>query len=215
MALAAFSFSGQRCTRIQRFVVERPLLAEFRRCFVAAVEALGSGDPLDESTRLGPLVSREHLERVRSLVAGANAAGARILCGGVTPDQPGPGCWMPPVVVDSLSRTAQLAQEEVFGPVAVILPADDIREAIDIANGVPHGLLCAVYSADRSQRDCISREVQAGILNLSGLPLAVHPAAPFGGWKASGLGPPEHGVWDRLFYSRTQALYTGHDMADV
>lgn len=214
MALSAFSFSGQRCTRIQRFIVERSILGEFQRAFVAAVKSLRIGDPLDESASLGPLVSREHHQWIRSLVDGAVNEGAQILCGGETPDQPERGCWMNPVVIGAVTVDSRLAQEEVFGPVAVILPADDIGQAIKIANGVKHGLLTALYTKDEAHQARIVREVETGILNLSARPLNVHPAAPFGGWKASGLGPPEHGRWDRQFYSRAQALYTGEGLID-
>jgi acyl-CoA reductase-like NAD-dependent aldehyde dehydrogenase/nicotinamidase-related amidase len=215
MAISAFSFSGQRCTRIQRFIVERSILGEFESAFVAAVEALQVGDPLDESARLGPLVSREHLEWMRSLIEGAANEGARILCGGATPARLEHGCWMSPAVVGSVSGDSRLAQEEVFGPVVVILPADDIKQAIEIANGVKHGLLAALYSNEVSQHRRIAREVEAGIMNLSADPLVVHPAAPFGGWKASGIGPPEHGIWDRMFYSRAQAIYAREDVIDT
>jgi len=207
MALSAFSFSGQRCTRIQRFIVERSILGEFEHAFVAAVKSLRIGDPMDESVNLGPLVSREHYQWIRSLLDRAVTEGARILCGGGAPAVPEHGCWMNPAVVGHVGVDSRLAQEEVFGPVAVIFPADDIDQAIEIANGVRHGLLTALYGKDETHRARIVREVEAGIMNLSARPLNVHPAAPFGGWKASGLGPPEHGLWDRQFYSRAQALY--------
>lgn len=215
MALAAFSFSGQRCTRIQRFIVERSILADFRDAFVAAVEALHVGDPLDETAVLGPLVSRDHLLWIRSLIDGAVSEGARLLCGGTTPERLEHGCWLSPAIIDSVSGDSWLAREEAFGPVAIILPADNLSHATEIANGVKHGLLAALYSEDASHHRRITREVETGIINLSARPLEVHPAAPFGGWKASGIGPPEHGLWDRQFYSRTQAVYSREAIDDA
>ena len=97
---------------------------------------------------------------------------------------------------------------------AVILPVNNLDRAIEITNADKYGLVAALYSNDESNRRRFADAVEAGILNFAPSPLQVHPAAPFGGWKASGSGPPEHGVWDQQFYSRTQTLYAWGDMTD-
>lgn len=206
LALSAFSFGGQRCTSIQRFVVERAVLREFETEFVAAVEALVLGDPLDAATHVGPLISRHHRQWIRSIIERA-PAGAHVYCGGDIPRGLEAGCWLRPAVVGRVSPQSVIAREEIFGPVAVILPADDLDQAVRIANGVRHGLVAAVHGGGKIQRQRFAAAAAAGILKFSPGALDVHPLAPFGGWKASGVGPPEHGVWDRQFYTRPQAVY--------
>jgi alpha-ketoglutaric semialdehyde dehydrogenase len=91
--------------------------------------------------------------------------------------------------------------------VALILPAADFEDALAIANGVEHGLAATLYSSSAANGRRFSEAIEAGLVKLTPGPFAIDPSAPFGGWKASGLGPPEHGRWDREFYARPQALY--------
>ena len=206
-ALSAFSFAGQRCTAIRRFIVERGVVDAFQSGLVGAVESLRIGDPLEESTDLGPLVSREHRERVASVISDAVAAGARLACGGKAPPELEPGCWLSPAVLLDARPDSRIAREETFGPVAIVLPVDDLEEAIAVVNGVEQGLVAALCAGNASNQKLLEEAVEAGILKLSPGPIAVDSDAPFGGWKSSSDGPPEHGVWDRHFYSRTQAVY--------
>lgn len=207
LALAAFSFAGQRCTSIQRFIVERRVEDELRRALVTATESLGLGDPEKPETELGPLVSRTQRARIQAEIERAVAAGARLLAGGSVPEELAAGCWLRPALLDRVAPEAPLARQEVFGPVAVILPADDLDHALALANSVEHGLLAALCSESEAKRRRFAEAAEAGILQLAPGPLDVHPEAPFGGWKASGLGPPEHGRWDLEFYARPQAVY--------
>ncbi len=209
LALAAFGFAGQRCTAMRRIVVERVLAARFTDALVAAVQRLVVGDPGDPRTQVGPLISPEHREGVVAALAQAVADGGRFLCGGGPPSGLEQGCYFLPTLVAGLRPDAPLAQEETFGPIAVILQAADLDEAIGIANGVPQGLVASVCTRDAAARERFAQEIEAGILKLAPGPLAVHPDAPFGGWKASGIGPPEHGDWDREFYAKPQAVYGG------
>jgi acyl-CoA reductase-like NAD-dependent aldehyde dehydrogenase len=214
LALAAFSFAGQRCTAIRRFIVERPVLDEFREVFVTAVESLRLGDPRDSLTEIGPLISRAAVERIQSLLSRAAAGGAAVLCGGKTPPGLEQGCWLTPAVVSGAAPDSEIVRSETFGPVAVILPADDLEDALAIANSVEHGLVASLHTGDDRARCRFCEAAEAGILKLASGPLAVHPDAPFGGWKASGFGPPEHGLWDRAFYTRPQAVYGWSERAD-
>lgn len=207
LARAAFSFAGQRCTALRRIIVERAILEPFQRAFVAETQLLRIGEPCDPATEVGPVISQRHRQRVLDALAEARAGDAEVLCGGAQPAGLEHGCWLMPAIVGEIEPAARLAQEETFGPVAVILPADDLDEAIEIANGVEQGLLAALYSHDENSRRRFAENIQAGILKFSPEPLCVHPEAPFGGWKASGLGPPEHGQGDRQFYTRPQATY--------
>jgi acyl-CoA reductase-like NAD-dependent aldehyde dehydrogenase len=209
LALAAFGFAGQRCTATRRIIVEQGIVARFTDALLAAVQRLVVGDPEDPDTQVGPLISPEHREEVAAALAQAVAGGARLLCGGMPPPGLEHGCYFLPTLVTDLDPGAPLAQEETFGPVAVILPAVDLEHAIRIANGVPQGLVASLCTRDPGARERFAGAVEAGILKLAPGALAVHPEAPFGGWKASGIGPPEHGDWDREFYARPQAVYRG------
>jgi acyl-CoA reductase-like NAD-dependent aldehyde dehydrogenase/isocitrate/isopropylmalate dehydrogenase len=207
LAMSAFSFAGQRCTAIQRFVVEQSIFDSFRKEIVAATQALIVGDPRDPKTDVGPLVSRGHRARVQSALEQAVREGGQVLCGGTEPPGMEQGCWLTPAVVADVAPDRAVAQEEIFGPVVLLLAADDFDHAVEIANGVQHGLVATLCSNDTEYRRKFVDTIDAGIVNLVPGPLNVHPSAPFGGWKASGYGPPEHGVWDRDIFTKVQALY--------
>jgi acyl-CoA reductase-like NAD-dependent aldehyde dehydrogenase len=204
---AAFVFAGQRCTATRRFVVERPVAARFMALAVDAVRALVIGDPDDPATEVGPLVSVEHRARVLATLARARADGARLLVGGTVPASLADGAWLAPALVADAAPESAIVQEETFGPVAVVQVADDLEHALVLANDVPHGLLQSVHTRDAAARARVLAAAEVGMVQLASGPLAVHPRAPFSAWKASGLGPPEHGVWDAWFYTRTQAIY--------
>jgi acyl-CoA reductase-like NAD-dependent aldehyde dehydrogenase/nicotinamidase-related amidase len=210
MAVSAYSFAGQRCTATQRFIVEKAVLEKFTSEFVDAVKRLRIGDPFDPSTEIGPLVSEAQCKTMQALLDQARADGAIVHCGGMTPDIPQHGCWFAPAVISNVRHDSILIREEIFGPLAVIIPADDFDHAIAVANSVKHGLLATLYSHDQSKQQKFANTIECGILNFAGGLVNVHPKAPFGGWKASGIGIPEHGIWDRQFYCRTQAIY-GYD----
>ena len=207
VAAAAFGFAGQRCTATRRILVERGALEPFTRALVRAAESLPVGDPADPATRVGPLISERSCRRLTALLARAGADGGRILCGGGPPSGLSRGCYFSPTLVSGLAPGARLVREESFGPLAVILPADDFEDALRLANAVPQGLVASVFTRDAQRRERFAAAVEAGIVQLAGGALAVDAEAPFGGWKASAIGPPEHGIWDREFYSRPQALY--------
>ncbi len=207
LALAAFSFSGQRCTATRRFVVHRDIREGFMEALVASINALKLGDPLDVETEVGPVISRKKQTKLENLVKAASSNGARILCGGRIPAEWDFGCWFEPTLLDTPEPTLSVVQEETFGPIAVLQTAKDLDDALLLLNGVPHGLVASLYSEDPACQRRFLDEAEAGILKLNQPTLGAAPGAPFGGWKASGVGPPEHGVWDQAFYTRPQALY--------
>jgi acyl-CoA reductase-like NAD-dependent aldehyde dehydrogenase/nicotinamidase-related amidase len=209
LALAAFGFAGQRCTATRRFVVERPALAAFLEALLAAVHGLRVGDPDDPATQVGPLISRAQCGRVAAALELARAEGGRLLCGGGPPSGLEGGAWFAPTVVAGLEPGAHLVCEETFGPVAVVQVAEDLDDALRLANAVEQGLVASVHTRDAARRARFLEAAEAGMLNLAPGALAVHPEAPFVGWKASAIGPPEHGVWDREFYTRRQVVYGG------
>ena len=206
VARAAFGFAGQRCTAPRRIIVEVGAAAEFSEAFRLSAEQLVVGSPQDAGTQMGPLVSMEARGRVEAALSAALAGGGRRLCGGPLHDR-GPGCWFAPAVVDRVRPESGAAQEETFGPLALLHTARDLEEAIRLCNTVRQGLVATLFTNDRDAARRFRDRVEAGIVKLNRFPAGAEPAAPFGGWKESGLGPPEHGAWDAEFYSRPQSLY--------
>ena len=207
LALAAFSFAGQRCTAIRRFIVEKSILGRFEETLIAATQSLRIGEPLDSATQIGPLVAAERRAAVADTVKRAIAGGGRLLCGGGIPAGRDRGYWYSPTLIGDIGPETEIFQEETFGPVAVVTAANNLDQAIALTNHVPHGLVCGLLGGDTSAQDRFAAAAEAGILRLSAGPLAIHPEAPFGGWKASHIGPPEHGRWDLEFYTQPQAVY--------
>jgi acyl-CoA reductase-like NAD-dependent aldehyde dehydrogenase/nicotinamidase-related amidase len=207
LAQAAFGFAGQRCTAIRRLVVSEPVAARFEALLAAEMAALRVGDPTDPATDVGPLVAADKRDRVLAALERARGAGARLVAGGTVPRGLGHGAWLAPALLADADPASAIVQEESFAPVAVLQVARSLDDALALANGVAHGLVASVHTADPGARARVAAELQAGIVQLAPGPLRIDPRAPFVGWKASGLGPPEHGVWDAAFYTRTQAVY--------
>ncbi len=207
LAAAAYSFSGQRCTAIRRVIVMREIADQFADAFVQAARALTIGDPADPHTRVGPLVSLAAQQRIGRTVASAVEDGVDVLCGGRIPPGYEHGCWYEPTVLRGLPQTAPAVQEESFGPVVVLSEVNDFEQGICLMNDVKQGLVAVLHSTDAEEQQRFLQTAEAGILRINRAAAPVHPNAPFGGWKSSGIGPPEHGIWDREMYTRPQALY--------
>jgi len=207
LAQAAFGFAGQRCTAIRRLVVAAEVAGRFEALFAEATRALRVGDPGEAATDVGPLVSADKRDRVLAAIERARREGARVVIGGEVPRRLAHGAWLVPALLADVDPASAIAQEESFAPVAVLQVARDLEHALALANGVPHGLVASVHTSDPCARARLGAALEAGIVQLAPGPLRIHPRAPFVGWKASGLGPPEHGLWDAAFYTRTQAVY--------
>ncbi|MFO0745795.1 MAG: aldehyde dehydrogenase family protein [Myxococcota bacterium] len=212
IAVGAFAFAGQRCTANRRAIVERAALDAFLARADAAMQALAWGAARDPATVVGPMVSAEAAARAAEAVAAARAAGPRVLARAGAPAGDGPTFVAPTiVVVDDPSDV--LVQHESFAPILVVQPADSFEAALALLNGVPQGLAAALFSPHRARRERFLAAAEAGILKLDQATSDADAVAPFGGWKASGLGPPEHGPHDRDFYARVQAVYRPEDPA--
>ncbi len=178
---AVFGNAGQDCCARSRILVERSALEDFLAALAPAVESLPVGDPLDEATRMGPLISAAQ----REAVAGYVPDDAPVAIRGSAPE--GPGYWFPPTVLSPVSNTDRAAREEIFGPVACVIPFDGEEEAIALANETIYGLSGSIWTGDGARALRVARAVDAGVLSINSN-TSVRVATPFGGFKQSGMG---------------------------
>ena len=211
VASGAFSFAGQRCTANRRAVVDARFFDEFLELLTAAVAALSWGDPLDPATEIGPLVSEEARDRIAAAVERASTSGARILAprAYLAETLSAAGAYYPPTIIVGAAHESEMVQEEAFGPLLVLERARGFDEALELANGVRQGLVAALFSGPGSWRERFYRGAQAGVVKWNASTADADAFAPFGGWKSSGVGPPEHGPGNTEFYARLQAIYGG------
>ncbi|MFH8341855.1 NADP-dependent succinic semialdehyde dehydrogenase [Streptomyces sp. AM6-12] len=192
--------NGQSCIAAKRFIVHSDVYDTFAERFVAGMKALKVGDPLEEDTEVGPLSSEQGRADLEELVDDARRGGAEVLCGGVRPD--GPGWYYPPTVLAGITREMRIHREEAFGPVATLYRADDLDEALLIANDSPFGLSSNVWTREESEVERFARDLEAGAVYVNGM-TASHPAFPFGGVKRSGYGRELSGHGMREFCNIT------------
>jgi acyl-CoA reductase-like NAD-dependent aldehyde dehydrogenase len=179
--------SGQTCSALTRMLVPREKLAEAEEIAKQAAETFSPGDPFEESTRLGPLVSEVQRERVRGYIEKGEAEGAKLVTGGAAPPEGlDKGYFVRPTVFSGVTSEMTIAQEEIFGPVLSIQPYDSEDDAVRIANDTVYGLAGGVWSADQDRAIAIAKRLRTGQIEINGG--AFNPLAPFGGYKQSGHG---------------------------
>jgi betaine-aldehyde dehydrogenase len=175
---AVFDNAGQDCCARSRILVERSAYDRFAELLIEATRNVKVGDPTDEATEMGPLISAQQRESVASFVDG------RTLFQGAAPA--GPGFWFPCTLVEA-SNQDRVAREEVFGPVAAVIPFTDEQEAIRIANDTPYGLSGSIWTENGARALRVARALETGVLSINSN-TSVRPATPFGGFKQSGFG---------------------------
>ncbi len=178
---AVFGNAGQDCCARSRILVERSAIDGFMDALERAVTAIVVGDPLDESTQMGPLISADQREAVGSYVTDDVTVAIR----GEAPD--GPGFWFAPTVLGPMSNTERAATDEIFGPVACVIPFEDEAEAIRLANETIYGLSGSIWSGDGGRALRVARAIDAGVLSINSNS-SVRVTTPFGGFKQSGVG---------------------------
>jgi len=197
---AMFGNAGQDCCARSRILVERSALDSFMDALEEAVEALRVGDPLDEATDMGPLISAGQRETVASFVPDDAPVAIR----GSAPD--GPGYWFPPTVLCPVDRDARAVREEIFGPVAVVVPFRDEEEAAALANDTIYGLSGSIWTRDGAKALRMARAIETGVLSINSN-TSVRVSTPFGGFKQSGYGR-ELGPHALYHYTEVKSVYS-------
>jgi succinate-semialdehyde dehydrogenase/glutarate-semialdehyde dehydrogenase len=183
--IAKLRNGGESCTAANRFYVEAPVAAEFANRFAEAMAKIKVGPGLDEDVQMGPLVNEATRSKVADLVLDAKARGGRVLTGGKS--LPGPGFYYEPTVIAELPTDARVFREEIFGPVAPIASFGTEQEAIALANDTEFGLVAFVHTRDLAKALRVAERIESGMVGIN-RGVVSDPAAPFGGWKQSGLG---------------------------
>jgi aldehyde dehydrogenase (NAD+) len=199
----AFLNAGQTCTAWTRMLVHR---SRYEEALTIAAKSAGGyklGDPFAEGTRMGPLASATQLETVRNYISTGLAEGARLIAGGLDAPVPDQGYFVAPTILADVDPGSTVAQEEIFGPVLVIIPFDSDDEAVEIANNSRYGLAGGVWSGDQDRALAVARRMRTGAVDINGG--AFNPLAPFGGYKQSGVGRElgEHGL---LEFTQVKAI---------
>jgi succinate-semialdehyde dehydrogenase/glutarate-semialdehyde dehydrogenase len=177
--------NGQSCIAAKRFIAHEAIYDEFERLFAEEMSALKLGDPMADDTKVGPLSSEQQRDDIEKLVSDAVSKGAKVLCGGAVPDQP--GFYYPPTLLAGITPQMRVHTEEVFGPVATLYRASDIDAAIELANATEFGLGANAWTSDAAEQERFVNELDAGMVFINGN-VTSYPQLPFGGVKTSGYG---------------------------
>jgi acyl-CoA reductase-like NAD-dependent aldehyde dehydrogenase len=180
-----FYSAGQSCEARSRVLVERTVYDDFVAQFAEKARALRVGDPLDADTQMGSLISTTHRDKVHGFVTAGREEGAEVVTGGEPSD--GDGAFYPPTVLAKVDNRMVVAQEEIFGPVVTVIPFDDEKDAIRIANDTKYGLFATVWTGDPSRGHRLAARIKAGQIGVN-MPYTAFPGIPFGGYKQSGFG---------------------------
>jgi acyl-CoA reductase-like NAD-dependent aldehyde dehydrogenase len=199
---AIYYAAGQSCDARSRVLVEKPLYDDFVSRFAETAGRLKVGDPLDPETQMGSLISEAHREKVHGFVEIGRDEGAEVVVGGEPGD--GGGAFYPPTVLAGVENRMVVAQEEIFGPVVTVIPFEDEKEALQVANDVKYGLVATVWTRDPARGPRLAQRIKAGTIGINA-PNSAFPGMPFGGYKQSGFGR-EQGIETLDMYLETKSV---------
>ncbi len=208
--LGGLGAAGQRCTATRRLIVDSRCREEFVAALHQVARTLIWGDPRQDSTHIGPVISAVAQQRLTDLLHRSAAHGAELQplrCQPGRSAENAEGYFFEPTLAIVHEIGAELWQCESFGPIVVLHQAEDWEQAIELCNGVSQGLVACLFSESRQRQADFLNRAQAGMLRINVATAGANPAAPFSAWKASALGPVEHSVGDIEFYTRWQTVY--------
>ena len=201
IAAASMGYAGQKCTATSRAIVENAVYDDFRPKLVAAIEAMEIVDPSRATCKVGPLIEGEARDTALDAIT---RSGGDVLTGGRALEED--GYYLAPTLIEVADRTSTVAKEEVFAPVTALMKVGSAEEGVELANDVPYGLVAAVFTTSLARTLDVSRELEAGLVRANAPTSGVDFHAPFGGTKASSIGPREQGLAARDFYTETRTL---------
>ena len=184
-------------------------MQEFSEKLIARVEKLVVGDPLNDQTQMGPVVSEEALTGILDDCERGESEGARLISGGsrLTSDGREHGYFMAPTLFADVKSDSYLGQEELFGPVLGIIEVDGLDEAMDVANSVRYGLSASLFTRDLAKALDFANRIQAGVVHVNSETAGAEPQVPFGGYKGSSSYSREQGKSARDFYTQIKTVY--------
>ena len=205
----AFGSTGQRCTATSRAIVEASVYDSFMDELIRRTDVLKVGDGMDEGVTVGPLSSQDQFDTVMEYIGVGAEEGARLTYGGHAVTGPGydEGYYVQPTIFTDVAPDMRIAQEEIFGPVLTVFKAQDLDEAIKLANNVKFGLSSSIYTKDLTRAFRYVEQVEAGIVHVNAPTLGGEVHLPFGGLKASGAGAREQGTEALNFFSEVVTVY--------
>jgi aldehyde dehydrogenase (NAD+) len=212
VAGGAFGATGQRCTATSRAVVMRSRLVDFTELLAAKADSWRAGDGLTDGVRLGPIVDDTQLRKVRERIEAGKREGARVVRDGSAPSKPElkAGYFVEPTIFADVDSNMSVAQEEIFGPVVSIIPANDFESALAVANSVGYGLSTSIYTRDLGTAFRYAEESEAGMLHVNIPTVGGEAQVPFGGVKDSGFGDRECGTAAFDFFTEQRVVYVGY-----
>jgi aldehyde dehydrogenase (NAD+) len=207
VARGAFLSAGQKCTATSRVIVDRSILEPFAERLAAVAREWKLGDPLDPETRVGPVVSGAAMESILGYLERGRAEGGRFLAGGGRAEELGEGYFVRPTLVEGLAASSALVREEIFGPVAALLPAEGFEDAVAQANDTVYGLSASLFTRDLGAALRFAQEVRAGVVKVNQESAGLEFQVPFGGMKESSSGSREQGKVARDFFTQWKTVY--------
>jgi acyl-CoA reductase-like NAD-dependent aldehyde dehydrogenase len=209
VAAGAFGATGQRCTATSRAVVAKPLLADFIRLLGTKADSFMPGDGMADGVKMGPLVDASQLQKVRAKIAVGKREGAKLVRDGSDAGIEG-GYFVAPTIFTEVDPRMSVAQDEIFGPVVSVIPADDLEAALTKANAVGYGLSSSIYTRDLHAAFRYAESSEAGMLHVNLPTLGGEAHVPFGGVKDSGFGDRECGTAAFDFFTELRVVYVGY-----
>jgi alpha-ketoglutaric semialdehyde dehydrogenase len=209
----AFGTSGQRCTASSRLVVHKKVYKQFSRKLVERAQALRVGNGADPRVDMGPVINADAIEKIRGYIdIGQREDGATLACGGrrLTKGEYANGYFLEPTVFTDVTADMRIAQEEIFGPVTTVIPANSLADAIEIGNSVRYGLSASIYTQDVNRAFTAMNEMYTGIFYVNASTIGAEVHLPFGGTKATGNGHREAGTQVLDIFSEWKSIYVDY-----